>query len=83
MTKLTREDWVEIYYALDSKLQLIRGWSENEAGAGESEERSYTMFEDAPHPRQGDDAAWIAHLERILEAIGPDGENMTARERED
>lgn len=49
--KLTAADWVEIYYALDSKRLIVD---------------------------QGDaEAEWIAHLERILRKIGPDGKNMT------
>lgn len=79
---LAREDWIEIYYALESKLELVRGWSANEAGAGVGEERSVSIFEEGPHPHAGDDAAWIAQLERIIEAIGPDGQNMPHERRE-
>ena len=77
MTKLTREDWIEIYYALDSKLQLVRGWAENEKGLPDGE-RAYLMSEDEPHPHACDDKAWAEHLESIMEKLGPDGEHMIA-----
>ena len=46
---LTNDDWVEIYYALEGKLQ------------------SQTV---------ADDRRWQAHLQEIIEKIGPDGRNM-------
>lgn len=58
--RLTRADWEEIYAALDTKkVALERG-------------------EYAPCMEHGPscsacDIAWIEHLGRILEAIGPDG----------
>jgi len=48
---LTREDWIEIYYALRDKME------------------SPAM-----------DNVWRKHLARIIEKIGPDGENMSEGE---
>ena len=47
MIDLTREDWVEIYGALDSKRMRVE-----------------------------DNQVWAAHLQEIMDKIGPDGENM-------
>jgi hypothetical protein len=55
MISLTREDWSEIYYALESKSLALR--------------RATYGSEDAP----GQDAKWIAHLDALIEKIGPDG----------
>ena len=59
MNGLTKEDWVEIAAAVDSKrLRIIAG------DYGESDT-------DCDMP------AWAAHLETIIDKIGPDGENMS------
>jgi len=55
MISLTREDWAEIYYALETKSRALR---QGKYGA-----------EDNP----GQDAEWIAHIEAVKQAIGPDG----------
>jgi hypothetical protein len=60
MIKLTREDWCEIYYALELKCLRVR-----HAGYG---------VEDMP----GQDAAWLAHLEAIMDRIGPDGDQAAS-----
>ncbi len=63
MNELTKEDWVEIYYALIDKQARIE---EDELGEDEVENSG-----------QGDAATWSAHLGAIIDKIGPDGENMT------
>ena len=55
MISLTREDWAEIYYALEAKGLALR---EGKYGS-----------EDEP----GQDSKWLAHLDAVLEKIGPDG----------
>ena len=55
MISLTREDWSEIYYALETKSRVLR--------------QGRYGLEDKP----GQDAKWIAHLESVKQAIGPDG----------
>jgi len=62
MEKLTKEDWVEIYYALIDKQFNV------EAGnLGED------VIEESPHKNSD---LWAAHLGEIIDKIGPDGENM-------
>ena len=63
MNKLTKEDWIEIYYALVDKQARIE---EGEMGEDELE-----------NSEQGDATTWAAHLGQIIDKIGPDGENMT------
>jgi len=58
MERLTKEDWVEIYCALDTKRDQIEN---GDFGEGEEDDEN----ED-----------WIAHLDAVMEKIGPDGENM-------
>jgi len=58
MERLTKEDWVEIYYALDTKRDQIENGDFGEGEGGDENED------------------WIAHLDAIMEKIGPDGENM-------
>ncbi|MGH7814360.1 MAG: hypothetical protein ACREQI_10215 [Candidatus Binataceae bacterium] len=55
MIDLTREDWTEIYYALETKSLALR-----QGNMG-------------PEDRPGQDAEWIAQIEEIKQAIGPDG----------
>ncbi len=55
MIRLTRKDWAEIYYALETK------WLGLRQGKYGREDRA----------RQ--DAEWIAHLEAVMQTIGPDG----------
>ena len=55
--RLSREDWAEIYYALDSKRTLIL-----EGKYDDDEDTADTVLQE-----------WAAHLEGIMEAIGPDG----------
>lgn len=55
MINLTREDWSEIYYALETKSRVLR--------------QGRYGLEDKP----GQDGKWIAHLEAVKQAIGPDG----------
>jgi len=62
MDELTREDWIEIYYALVDKQARIE-----EAELGEDE---------IENSGQGDALTWAAHLGSIIDKIGPDGENM-------
>lgn len=50
MVGLTREDWAEIFYALEDKLTFLK-----ETAA--------------------DDKKWIAHIETIVDLIGPDGDD--------
>jgi hypothetical protein len=61
MQELTKEDWVEIFYALVDKQYNI------EAG---------NLGEDAIEPGINSTAEWAAHLGNIIDKIGPDGENM-------
>ena len=57
---LSREDWAEIYYALDSKrIAVVNGEYGSEIEAGENRR-------------------WTAHLDDIIERIGPDGEDAAA-----
>ncbi len=58
---ITREDWVEIYYALVDKQSRVDD--------GEYEDE---VAEDNPKPQ----AEWSKHLGDIIDKIGPDGENM-------
>ena len=60
MPKLTKVDWITIYYALDAKALAVK--------RGE-----YTQ--NKRHKRE-----WIAHLHKIIDTIGPDGENMYGKE---
>ena len=62
MNKLTKEDWIEIYYALVDKQARIE---EGELGEDELE-----------NSEQGDATTWSAHLGAIIDKIGPDGGNM-------
>lgn len=61
MDRLTEEDWVEIYAALDTKRNQI---------------------ENGDFGEEDDDERWIAHLDAVMEKIGPDGENMTTKRTE-
>jgi hypothetical protein len=60
MPKLTNEDWVEIYYALQTKLTKIENGN----------------YEDFDNKGEEYNAQWKAHLETIIDKIGADGENM-------
>lgn len=62
MNGLTKEDWIEIYYALIDKQARIE---EGELGEDELE-----------NSEQGDATTWAAHLGQIIDKIGPDGGNM-------
>jgi len=55
MIRLTRKDWAEIYYALETKSLALR------QGKYGSENKVR------------EDAEWLAHLEALKQAIGPDG----------
>ena len=55
MIILTREDWCEIYCALETKSLALR-------------QGRY-----GPEDEPGQDAEWIAHIEAVKQAIGPDG----------
>jgi hypothetical protein len=61
MIRLTRNDWAEIYYALETKSLALR------QGKYGSENKSRA------------DAEWIAHLEDLKRAIGPDGTTAAQR----
>lgn len=61
MIRLTRKDWAEIYYALETKSQALR------QGKYGSENKVR------------EDADWIAHLEDVKRAIGPDGATAAQR----
>ena len=69
MKELTKEDWVEIYYALVDKQAKI-------------DEGTHTNDDDvlADMDKEGV-SGWSAHLGHIIDQIGPDGENMTEEER--
>ena len=54
---LSREDWAEIYYALDSKRLAVKNG------------------EYGPEIEAGETNRWTAHLDGIIEKIGPDGED--------
>ena len=60
MVKLTKEDWVEIYYALVDKQAKI------DKGTYTSDDE--VLSEDIP--------TWSKHMGEIIDKIGPDGENM-------
>ena len=62
MDALTREDWIEIYYALLDKQARIE---EDELGEDELKNSEHT-----------DAATWATHLGDIIDKIGPDGVNM-------
>lgn len=65
MTELTKEDWVEIYYALVDKQAKI-------------DEGTYTNDDDILSTMDKEGVlGWSKHLESIIDTIGPDGENMT------
>ena len=61
MITLTRKDWAEIYYALETKSVALR-------------QGKYR-----PEDKARDDAEWIAHIEAVKEAIGPDGATAAQR----
>ena len=61
MITLTRKDWAEIYYALETKSLALR-------------QGKYR-----PEDKSRQDAEWIAHLEAVKEAIGPDGATAAQR----
>lgn len=69
--KLTRSDWEEIYYALESRARDIPP-ALPVADDVTPEDRKALRKEDAKVTRK-----WAAHLRRILAKIGPDGRNMT------
>jgi hypothetical protein len=65
MLTLSREDWAEIYYALDTKAKLI-------------EDGEYGCCEHKETPDGGDcpedcDGEWLRHLQAVMDKIGPDG----------
>ena len=64
---LTREDWVEIYYALDTKAKLIEDGDYGESMCDHGEDCTAC------------DKEWVAHLRRIMATIGDDGEAAIER----
>lgn len=64
--RLTKRDWVEIFYALESKrTQILQGEYGEDADAADSrdaEDRDLTVKD------------WHEHLDHILAVIGPDGQ---------
>jgi hypothetical protein len=68
MPRLTKEDWKEIYYALDTKLhRLLDG--------------HYDVHEGEVEECGSETQKWAAHLGAILEKIGPDGRRMVEPRR--
>ncbi len=63
MVTLSREDWAEIYYALNTKAGLIEN---GEYGCCEHKET------DDECPERCDES-WVAHLRAIMDKIGADG----------
>jgi hypothetical protein len=64
--QLTRDEWTEIYYALQTKLERLL-------------EGEY-LDPDIPAERQRQHhLAWAAQLSRLLETIGPDGRAAASR----
>jgi len=61
MSKLTKEDWIEIYYALVDKQCKVDNGDYGEDG------------DDIPGSGPEE---WSIHLGHIIGKIGPDGENM-------
>ena len=61
MIRLTRKDWAEIYYALETKSLALR-------------QGKY-----GPEDKARQDAEWIAHIEAVKQAIGPDGATAAQR----
>lgn len=66
MVKLTREQWAEIYYALDSKAGLI-------------ENGDYGACDHGEDCTEQCDETWVKDLRAIMAAIGPDGSNAYVR----
>lgn len=62
MDKLTPQDWGEIYYALIDKQYAVEAGNLGENAA-----------EETPYANSSE---WAAHLDSIIDKIGPDGENM-------
>jgi hypothetical protein len=61
---LTASDWEEIYYALDTKLSRLKNGDYEKC----LEHAKCTCSEE-----------WIAHINNIMDAIGPDGDDAFQR----